>query len=235
MLENSSSTGPFCRYRILYSAFSPNEAFVASSSEQISLQFWDVSRGKKINSVLHDFPGNILCIDFSPDGRFIVCGGEDKYIIKMSFPDGEVLDSILTECQIVRCLRYSHDMSYLGVSGGSLARPQREEGRGVIQLISQEVNHFVKGHHGHMKSVSAFCIDEVGRQIFTGSYDGSIIVWDSTSLLYIMSINGHQGAIRCLALSGDCSMLASGGADCTLTIWRTQDGSEMHNWQFIDQ
>ena len=39
------------------------------------------------------------------------------------------------------------------------------------------------------------------------------------------ALEGHSGAIRCVAFSADGGRLASGSADCTVRLWDPSDGS----------
>jgi WD40 repeat protein len=56
-------------------AFSPDDNFIASGSEDKSVKVWSVSNGKEINSFT-GHSGGIYAIAYSPNGKYIASAGE---------------------------------------------------------------------------------------------------------------------------------------------------------------
>ena len=52
---------------------------------------------------------------------------------------------------------------------------------------------------------------------------GEIKVWDLKAGKEIRTLNGHRGAVRCLALSPDGKRLYSGSLDNTIRVWDLED------------
>lgn len=73
----------------------------------------------------------------------------------------------------------------------------------------------LKGHEN-----GVMCIQMHGKILASGSYDGTIKIWDLETGLIIRTLVGHTSGIRCLQFSG--KQLFSGGMDRTLRIWDWQ-------------
>jgi transcription initiation factor TFIID subunit 5 len=59
-----------------------------------------------------------------------------------------------------------------------------------------------------------------GASLAAGCDDGSIAVWDLGSAQAQAQLAGHTSAVHTLAWShGSGTVLASGGADCTVRLW----------------
>ena len=85
----------------------------------------------------------------------------------------------------------------------------------VIDIGSGKVRHLV-GHSG-----VAFSLATDGKLVFSGSYDKSIMVWNSETLECVNAVNSaHEGAVRSLCASDN--YLLSGSTDSTIKLWDLQ-------------
>jgi len=50
-------------------------------------------------------------------------------------------------------------------------------------------------------------------------------LWDAAGGTELHTIRGQQGGVICIAFTADGTRLASGGADKTIKLWKTSDGS----------
>eukprot|EP00440_Ansanella_granifera_P040593 gb/GFBE01044027.1/.p1 GENE.gb/GFBE01044027.1/~~gb/GFBE01044027.1/.p1 ORF type:complete len:548 (+),score=72.37 gb/GFBE01044027.1/:1-1644(+) len=80
--------------------------------------------------------------------------------------------------------------------------------------------HILAGHTG-----SVLCLCGVGDILFTGSQDGSIMIWDLNNLQYIGTLPGHRGFVKCLHSSYAKKVLCSGSQDRTIRVWSLESFS----------
>ncbi|KAK3987305.1 WD40-repeat-containing domain protein, partial [Cladorrhinum sp. PSN332] len=64
-----------------------------------------------------------------------------------------------------------------------------------------------------------------GKQVASGSDDGTIKIWDATSGSCVKTLEGHGGWVRSVTFSHDGKQVASGSDDGTIKIWDATSGS----------
>lgn len=73
-----------------------------------------------------------------------------------------------------------------------------------------------------LKQINAIALNEGGMVMFSGSSDGSIMVWKKDEagkqIGFVEALWGHEGAVLCLYSVRD--LLVSGSEDRTVRIWR---------------
>lgn len=67
-----------------------------------------------------------------------------------------------------------------------------------------------------------------GQVLLASSSDYSIKLWDINTRECHQVLQGHQGAVDCLALSPDDQWLVSGSEDMTVRIWQVSTGDCLH-------
>uniref|UniRef100_A0A0D6R4A4 DDB1- and CUL4-associated factor 13 n=1 Tax=Araucaria cunninghamii TaxID=56994 RepID=A0A0D6R4A4_ARACU len=79
---------------------------------------------------------------------------------------------------------------------------------------------FLGAMSGHIDAISSMAKDPHHlKNIYTGSMDGDIRLWDIAARRTIQQFPGHKGAVRGLAVSTDGECLISCGDDCTVRLW----------------
>lgn len=80
----------------------------------------------------------------------------------------------------------------------------------------------VKTLRGHDHSVSAVVFGS--ETLFTASRDTTIKCWEVSSGFCTKTFSGHSDWVRCLAISTDGEILASGSGDNNVIIWKAGSG-----------
>jgi len=74
---------------------------------------------------------------------------------------------------------------------------------------------------GRTGGVSSVALSAAGRLLANGSFDGTVLLWDTDNARKLATLEGHTATVRAVALSADGRLLASGGEDRTLRLWDT--------------
>ena len=144
---------------------------------------------------------------------------DEGYVAKIGFAQ-----SLINECSFE---------SARELLSGCPARYRKWEW-GRLQYLCRLDPMTLKGHSYRVVSV-AFSPD--GNRIASGSYDGTIKVWDAGDgheLLtlkghdgWVQSVKGHEVWVLCVAFSPDGKRIASGSDDRTIKVWDAGDGREL--------
>ncbi len=99
-----------------------------------------------------------------------------------------------------------------GAADGSLCRFDAESGVQGTPMI------------GHGQAITSIAASGDGPIAVTASRDGTIRVWNATEGRQLRLLEGHEGAVTCVAVTplGD---VVSAGEDGTLRLWPSEDGA----------
>jgi WD40 repeat protein len=96
--------------------------------------------------------------------------------------------------------------------------------RTAVQECLSSGGRLVRRFTGHDGWVSSVCAGRKGRFALSGSADGTLKLWSTTSGLCLRTFGGHTEWVTSVSLSGDGRIALSGSADRTLRLWQTDDG-----------
>ncbi|KAJ1912540.1 SCF ubiquitin ligase complex subunit cdc4 [Mycoemilia scoparia] len=95
--------------------------------------------------------------------------------------------------------------------------------QGDDSLNVTKVNpYFKRSLCGHTASVRTMAV--YGRLVFSGSYDCTVRVWDSTTGTCLHNLKGHGDKVYSVALDPDRHNVFSGSVDCTIRMWNWDTG-----------
>ena len=66
-----------------------------------------------------------------------------------------------------------------------------------------------------------------GKQVVSGSYDGSVRIWDATTGMELKVLNGHSGWVHSVAYSPDGTHIVSASFDNSIRIWDALTGEQL--------
>ncbi len=95
-----------------------------------------------------------------------------------------------------------------------LERPIGAEDRALLRVFG-----------GHQKRIRCVAFSPDGRQILTGSNDGTARLWESASGRLLLSFVGHKASVSCVAFSADGQFVVTGSDDETIRIWERHIGT----------
>src|SRR5690606_1596173 len=82
-------------------------------------------------------------------------------------------------------------------------------------------------YRSHTAPCTCLALDQAGGILFTGSWDRSIIMWNTETREALMTFLGHTDFVKCLSYipSLPTGFLLSGSADKSIIVWEVTSGA----------
>jgi uncharacterized delta-60 repeat protein len=180
-------------------AFSPNGMYVVSGSWDCTARVWEVRTGKEIANVTHDDWVNSVA--FSSDGKYIISGSNDSTARVWEAATGKEIGRVTHEKGDVYSVAFSRDGN-LVVSGGY------ENVRVWEIILNKEVTRMI-----HAREVNSVAFRPDGMYVASGSKDGIVHVWDTTTGTEMFHMNSGDDDVFSVAYSSDGRYIVTGGCN----------------------
>ena len=159
----------------------------------------------------HSCRGGVNSVSYSPDGRHLAIGSDDKKVLIWDMESGE---SHLFEGHKgkVTSVAYSPDGKFLasGDSDGKIW---------IWDLVCNKS--YILGEHGC--SVNSVAYSPDGKFLASGDSEGKVWIWNLVCE-EIRVLKDHEGEIRSVVFSPDGIHLAAGGANNVVLLWNLVSG-----------
>lgn len=206
-------------------AFSPDGEILASPNEDGSIALWDVNT-HRLTRRLSGHRSYVNAVDFSSDGRRLASVSADDTIRLWDVKSGETVNTIkIKKGRLSLSIAFSNDATML-------ACPLDECDIGVWSTETFARTGILKGHSMQVITI-AFSADS--KTLASGSGDGAIILWDSSTRKKIRSFEGndhpasnaYDHPVLAVAFSPKGRLLAAAGGDRVIKLWNLEAGEEM--------
>ncbi|QGZ89939.1 nSTAND1 domain-containing NTPase [Microcystis aeruginosa] len=208
-------------------SFSPDGKTLATGSWDNTIKLWDVETGQEIRlwnvetgQEIRTLSGHndasVYSVSFSPDGKTLATGSDDKTIKLWNVETGEEIRTLTGHNGYVNSVSFSND-------GKTLATGSSDN---TIKLWNVETGQEIRTLTGHNGSVTSVSFSSDGKTLATGSWDNTIKLWNVETGQEIRTLTGHN-SFYSVSFSPDGKTLATGSEDNTIKLWNVETGQEI--------
>lgn len=186
---------------------------VATGSIDGILAVWNLP-DISVRFTLHGHSEAISAIAISPGGDYLFSGSRDKTIRVWSLQQKREACVLTTDVEAIRTIHLTCDGRYLFSSLDSLARAKCKL-TGWVWTESAKRDEM----HGHDFRINAITSTPDGRHVISASADGSIKIWDISTLSEIATFCCNTIEVTSVAITPSGNTLISGAEDNSVRIW----------------
>ena len=160
----------------------------------------------------HD--GEVWSVAFSPDGKRIASGSDDKTI--------KVWDAA-TGAEVMTLRAHERSRVTFSPDGRRIVSGSDDK---TIKVWDSATGTELMTLCGHGDWVGSIAFSPDGKRIASGSRDKTIKVWDAAIRGEVVTLSGHRDMVFCVAFSPDSKRIVSGSVDRTVKLWDAATGAE---------
>jgi WD40 repeat protein len=190
-----------------------------------AVRVWDVSGGPgaaKLEQTVENHADWVLSVNFSPDGDFLITASRDKSAKVWDLKGKGSLTTFPGHQEPVFGAVFQAD-GKAGISAGA----DKQLRWWNTQEKSKDLGKAIRNIAGHSKPI--FKLVEYRKDkdhiLATCSADGSVKTWGATTGNAIKTFSGLKDWVYAVAISPDGQLIAAGGKDGEVRIWKMSDAS----------
>jgi WD40 repeat protein len=168
---------------------------------------------------------------WSPDGRFLVVGGDDTEIYVFETTNWTV-DRILSGHEgSVLSLHFSHDGRSLASGSGTDKVDMHNIPENMVRIWDFENGTQTATLTGHEDGVLEVKWSPDDSRLVSASDDKTLKIWESANWTNTLNVTGHAGGVLSVDWSPNGSYLVSGSRDYKVRKWNAASGEPIDVWE----
>ncbi|MBN1952898.1 MAG: WD40 repeat domain-containing protein [Bacteroidales bacterium] len=171
-----------------------------------------------VKHIFKDHKESVLSVAFSPDGSFLVSGGDDKCLYLYDLATLELAKEFCDNYFPTLTLEVTA-LNQIFLGSGS-----------DIKLVDAD-NKTLTVLSGNSTHIWSLDYAPERNKVAAGSYDYQPKVWDVNSGQMELELEGHKKSVLPIAFSPDEKYLVSGSLDKTLKLWNAGTGELMRTME----
>lgn len=171
-----------------------------------------------INKTLSGHSHFVNDVTLSQDSKYAISASWDKTLRLWNLQRGVTDVTFVDHSKDVLTCSFSADNKQIA-SGGRDNKIKIWNVKGECKYTVEEDD-----HHDWVSCVR-FSPDTKKPLLASASWDGTVKIWDPSSMSLINTFVGHSNAVLCLAFATGSKYLASGGKDGNILLWNLETNS----------
>jgi WD40 repeat protein len=165
--------------------------------------------------------GAVTTVAYSPDGKFILSGSEDKTLKLWNAEDGKEVRTLT-----------GHRGAVTGVAFGS-TRDMAVSGSadGAVRLWDVATGQQLRTTEGLGWKIASVAVSPDGRRAASGADDNQVTLWELPKLERARALAGHGWRVTSVAFSAAGNRLLSGSEDDSVKLWDLATGLEVRSFR----
>lgn len=190
--------------------FSPNGLHLLTGANDKSAKVWDVSKKQFLSS----FVGHnnwVKCAKFSPNGEYVLSAAEDHTVRLWDVRSGQCEHTFTSPKSNPTYLDIHQNNNAVAVAMDS----------GSVRMYDIRQSKLHQHYTIHDGCSNCVCWHPHACYFMSCGKDGKVIIVDVIEGRPLYTLNGHEGSVSTCQFSKDGSIMATGGVDCCVMVWKT--------------